>query len=308
MTNSTTDLAALLADLKSTTATVIGAVPTVDTVGDDFSADQIPSSEATRWVKINDVVAVVSDMKSSTHLGTGRHDTSTARIYKAAVEGAVRIYHDFGADFIDIQGDGGFGLFWGDLAYERALCAAVTIRTFSETMTEQLNAKWSALPETGFKVGIHSGRVVVKSLGTRRNPSESEAVWAGKPVNYAAKCAQSANAHQVVITQNVWERYSRNDYVAFSCGCGGDGPTARLWSDTTVPTLPEKEQAAVVLSSAWCQTCGPDFCAAILAGSTSRADVPTEVRRSLSGLNMAKALEAKRAREVSSARARKGTW
>lgn len=307
MTDTTLALNDLLKSLADTTRSVISSVPTVDVVGDEFTLDQIPSSAAERWVKIPDVVAVVCDLKGSTHLGTGRHDTSTARIYKATVEGAVRIYHDFGADFIDIQGDGGFGLFWGGRSYERALCAAVTIRTFSEDAVSQLKGKWPNLPETGFKVGIHAARTLVKSLGTRRNIAEQEAVWAGKPVNYAAKCAQSAAAHQVVITQSVWERYRNNDYIAFSCDCG-TGPAAGLWSDTVVPTLPENEQNAVVLNVPWCAECGPSFCAAILSGQRRRDSITDGVRLSLGTLKMASALEAKHERDRQRKQHRAGTW
>lgn len=118
---------------------------------DDPNADDIPGQGSQKWLKIPKVFAVVADLKNSTQLGTGRHDTSTARAYKSAVEGSVKILNKFEADFIDIQGDGGFGLFWGDKAIARAMCAGVTIRTFSQTLVEKLEAQWapSGGPETG---------------------------------------------------------------------------------------------------------------------------------------------------------------
>ncbi|QGF23783.1 hypothetical protein [Raineyella fluvialis] len=260
---------------------------------DGFDVKDVPSSSSDTWIKLSNVVAVVCDLKGSTHLGTGKHDKSTTRIYKAGVEGAVRIFHEFEADFIDIQGDGGFGLFWGDRAYERALCAAVTIRTFSEKhFVKRLETRWPDAPSTGYKVGIHAGRTLVKRIGTRRVISEQEAVWAGKPVNYAAKCAQSADRHEVVITGDVWDRFKNNDYIAFSCDCN-DGPTANLWSDMTVDRLPADDQAAVKLESPWCATCGPAFCEAIMTGKTKR-DIPESVRQSIIKMKMQQALDAKR--------------
>ncbi|MBM7780533.1 hypothetical protein [Arthrobacter tumbae] len=273
----------------------------------NFKSEDIPSSSSDTWIKLPDVVSVVCDLKGSTHLGTGKHDKSTTRIYKSGVEGAVRILHEFEADFIDIQGDGGFGLFWGEHAYERALCAAVTIRTFSgEHFVKRLKARWPEAPETGYKVGIHAGRTLVKRIGTRKVVSEQEAVWAGKPVNYSAKCAQSADRHQVVVTQSVWERFKQNDYIAFSCDCHG-GASANLWKDKSVATLPADEQDAVVLEAGWCETCGPSFCDAIMNGETKR-DISESVRQTSNKMKIREALNAKAERERLRRQNRMGVW
>lgn len=299
-------LTALLDSLGKEVNTVLNNSPIkVEEKDGDFKAEDIPSPSSDTWVKLPEVVAVVCDLKGSTHLGTGKHDTSTARIYKSGVEGAVRVFHEFRANFIDIQGDGGFGLFWGERAHERALCAGVTIRTFSEDFVERLEKRWpEGLPETGYKVGIHAARTLVKRIGTKREISEQEAVWAGRPVNYAAKCAQSADRHQVIITQAVWDKMKDNDFIAFSCDCG-DGPTANLWTDVTVDRLPEEDRDAVVLNSPWCKTCGPAFCEAIMAGEKKR-DIPSPVRNGINRMKMQKALEAKRLRDNSRNSAQRG--
>lgn len=291
-TLSNLSLETLLGELDETVRSTIDTLPDVGECDGSFEAEDIPDSGSTTWVKLPEVVAVVCDLKSSTHLGTGRHDKSTARIYTSAVDGAVRIFHDFEADFIDIQGDGGFGLYWGDKAYERALCAAVTIRTFSGGLVERLEKNWKGLNEvaTGYKVGIHAGRVLVKKLGTQHVVSEQEPVWAGKPVNYAAKCAQSAERHQVVVTQPVWEKLKTNDYIAYSCDCNG-GPAASLWADKKVETLPADEQDTVVLDSGWCPTCGPEFCQAILDEKKTRESVTSPVRNQISRMKVNEALE-----------------
>ncbi|QIN28454.1 hypothetical protein [Brevibacterium luteolum] len=260
-----------------------------------FDANNIHSPSSDTWIKLPEVVAVVCDLKGSTHFGTGKYDSSTARIYKSSVEGAVRILHEFEANFIDIQGDGGFGLFWGEKAYERALCAGVTIKTFSEDLVSRLEQRWPDAPETGYKVGMHVARTLVKQIGTRRVSSEQEAVWAGKPVNYAAKCAQAAERHQMIVTQQVWEKFENNDYIAFSCDCG-DGPSASLWSEITVDRLPQDDQAAVVLDSRWCSNCGPSYCEAIMNGETKR-NISTSTRMLIPRLAMRKALAAKKERD-----------
>jgi len=288
------ELNELLGDLSSEVDDVLKTVPAVPEL-DDPTLDDIPGQGSGKWLKIPNVVAVVFDLKGSTHLGTGRRDTSTARIYKSAVESAVAVLNEFEAQFIDIQGDGGFGVFWGDLAFERALCAAVTIRTFSGTLVEKFEAKWDdgKFPKTGFKVGIASGRVLVKQLGTPRNVDEQEAVWAGKPVNYAAKAAQEADAHQVVVAGSVWDHFEKNDYVAFSCDCHG-GASATLWDDFTIERLQdEKEKYGRLLKAGWCENCGTEYCQAIRTGLRKRDDIEDRARLDLTKTQMASALAAK---------------
>jgi hypothetical protein len=69
-------------------------------------------------------------------------------------------------DFVAIQGDGAFGLFWGDSRLARAMCAAITIKTFSyKHLTPRLEKKWPDLPETGLKVGIGNSPLLVKRVG-----------------------------------------------------------------------------------------------------------------------------------------------
>lgn len=285
------ELSDLLDEVKGDVQTTLNNVPPV-IVSDDPDADDIPGQGSAKWLKIPNVVAVVADLKNSTQLGTGRHDTSTARTYKAAVEGSVKILSRFEADFIDIQGDGGFGLFWGERAVARAMCAGITVRTFSDTLVGKLEKSWgsSGGPETGFKVGIAMGRVLVKNLGTPRNQAEQEAVWAGRPVNYATKCAQSADRHQIVIAGSVWDSIRKNDYLAYSCACGGKPPSPTLWGDITIDRLNDDERFGRMTVSGWCVNCGPGFCEAIMAGKRKRDDIPEHLRAELLKTQMAESL------------------
>ncbi|MHB1518924.1 MAG: hypothetical protein ACYCVN_07180 [Acidimicrobiales bacterium] len=90
---------------------------------------------ARKWHKLDEAVAVVADLKGSTNLGVGKHAASTASIYEAATGGLCRIFDKFDADVVAIQGDGAFGLFWGDQRMERAICAGITVKTFSSAGT-----------------------------------------------------------------------------------------------------------------------------------------------------------------------------
>ncbi len=126
------DLDNLLSNLDDKVRTELASTPTVEDWNEDtFDVASLPIT-ARKWIKIPDLVTVVADLKNSTKLGTGKHAASTASIYEAATGNVVSVLDNFEADFIQIQGDGAFGLFWGDLRFERALCAGITIKTFSE--------------------------------------------------------------------------------------------------------------------------------------------------------------------------------
>lgn len=265
----------LLDSLTESTRSILRTKPQVETI-ENPSIDDFGGPESRRWVKIPDVVAVSYDLRNSSQLGTGRHDSTTARIYEAAVEGAVSVLHEFGANFIDIQGDGGFGLFWGDLSYERAFCAAVTVRTFSSALLDCLKSELSSadsLPETGFKVGMAADRLLVKTIGTPRDVSEQEAVWPGRAVNHAVKCAQSAQANQIVVTDRVWDGLQNNDFVMYTCGCGGGAPgqIVDLWKPFHIEKITDgRYNEGFLLESTWCAKHGDEFCAKIMAGESKR--------------------------------------
>lgn len=296
------ELDSLLSNLDDGVREVLASNPSV-LERSDPSLDDIKGAGSSTWLKIPEVVAVVADLRNSSQLGTGRHDVSTAKIYQSSVDGAVKVFHDFEANFIDIQGDGGFGLFWGESAFERAFCAAVTVRSFSSLLVKQLESKFgtsgSSFPETGYKVGMAADRVLVKTIGTPRDVAEQEAVWPGRTVNHAVKCAQSAARHQIVVTESVWNHFKENDFVTTSCGCSDGVPGSAvtdLWKEFEIEHIHDEDyRHGYVLESAWCSNHGAEFCSAILAGETTR-EIAEQARHALQLNHMRTALEAKQAR------------
>jgi len=268
----TVDLSGLLGDLDDAVQIELASTPEVVDKGEDLDVDDLPIT-ARRWHRLTDAVAVVADLKNSTKLGTGKWAASTASIYEASTGGIVKVFDQFDADFLAIQGDGAFALFWGEQRYERALCAGITIKTFSREIVSRLERRWPDLPETGFKVGIASSRLLAKKIGTPRNPAQQEPVWAGKAVNYAAKAAQGADRHQLVVTGSVWDIVEKNDYLAVSCPCGS-GPSLGIWIDTEIERLPDDDPEAQgrLLTAYWCEVHGEEYCAAVLAGQRHRED------------------------------------
>lgn len=270
----------ILSEASEDIADVLAKNPPVEDVdAKNLDAADLPDAIGSKWFRADDVVACFADLKNSTQLSVGKHPRSTAAIYRAASGNATKVMHEFDADFIQIQGDGVFGLFWGEAAVERAMCAGVTVKTFSEKHLEPaLESKWPGAPITGFKVGVATGRVLVKNIGTPRNPAEQEPVWAGKPVNYAAKAAQQADRGGLIVSGSIWLAIEGNDYLTTSCGHGVEGgPGAEpstLWQDVTIEKLEhdEDEVAGRLLTACWCDLCGPQFVAAILNGDTVRPE------------------------------------
>ncbi|MDI9909368.1 adenylate/guanylate cyclase domain-containing protein [Rhodococcus sp. IEGM 1406] len=295
------NLSSILASAIDETTEVLKKNPPIkDVEPEDLDADSLPDANATTWFRLKNVVTVFADLKSSTQLSVGKHPASTAAIYRAATGNVAQIMNGLDADFIQIQGDGVFGLYWGDKAYERAVCAGITVKTFSEkTLQPKLEGRWPDAPQTGFKVGIASGRVLVKNVGTPRNVNQQEPIWAGKPVNYAAKAAQQADRNQLIVTGTVWLAIENNDYLTVSCAHGEDDSApspATLWSDVEIEKLGHDvdDSAGRLLEACWCDQCGPEFMQAVLNGETTR-DETNEVTESESASESSAQFDLKRA-------------
>lgn len=296
------DLSKMLEDLSATTKDEFASMPEVVDGTDDLDVSTLPIT-ARKWTRMSDVTVLVADLKNSTQLGTGSKGASTASIYEAGTGGIVMIFDKFDANFIQIQGDGAFAIFWGDRRYERAICAGITVKTNSLDLAAQIEAKWPTKPETGFKVGIASGRVLVKRVGTPRNPAQQEPVWAGKPVNFATKAAQCADRHQMIVTGSVWDHIASNDYLTFSCTCSD--PSDSIWEDFTIERLAEDEpeRHGRLLTSAWCATHGEEYCNAILNGEKNRGEI-NNLREAMLRQQMSNAIRSKAQRARADRRAR----
>lgn len=268
------DLTDLLANADKHVAGELAAAPEVVDVGHGLDLSKVPI-EARKWLKTTDVVAVVVDLKGSTQLGLNKWAASTASIYEAAIRPVVDMMVAHGADDIDIQGDGVIGLFWGDKRTERAVATGITVKTFSSNhLVPRLVKRWPTLPATGFKVGIAASPLLVKRIGIPRTAHQEE-VWPGKAVNYAAKAAQCADAHELIVTKTIWDRITNNDYLMYSCGCPAGIVQPIDWQHKVIDRLApdESDRDGRLLINTWCSTHGSEFCAAVLAGKISRSDV-----------------------------------
>lgn len=231
------------------------------------------------WREISDASVVATDLKASTAVSYSKQDRVGARLYQASTGNCAKVMKPFTPDFVDIQGDGLFAIFAGEHHVERAMCAAVSLNSFGRRLAvmlaDQFGDEVPEMKESGLKIGVDRGLMLVKRIGVRGDYNEP--VWAGKPVNYATKCAQAAGAGQVIVTSRFSKEFRDNEFVRFSCGCvAGEpgGEVGPLWRKIEVDALGQDAQARELLS-AWCRHCGTMFCRAILRGEKERDGLNT---------------------------------
>ena len=258
----------LMRDLEGEVTRQLQMPVTVKDVDDFPDLDELrPGGQ---WTRLEDVVAVVADLKGSTRLGMGRYVNTTVRLYRAATGGGVKVVSRFAPSFTDIQGDGFFSLFHGDDAYQRGMAAAMSLAYFSNEVLEPAIEKFAGedCPRTGLKVGVAAGRLAVGRVGVR---GTSELIWPGKPVNWAFKCSGAADAHQVIVTERVFDTVIRsNEYLLRPCYVNGhwhgNWPTGEQWTSVSVASLPRVD--CFVRKIPWCSEVADQFCQALLDGKT----------------------------------------
>lgn len=154
------------------------------------------------------------------------------------------------------------------------MCAAISLNTFGVKLGQMLRDEFGEhVPEmkhSGLKIGADTGLLLVKKIGVRGD--HNEPVWAGKPVNYASKCASEVEAGRVLVTSAFFKPFLDNQYVRYSCGytSGEQGhEVSPLWIKKTLDVLGSDPEVREV-RSAWCANCGTDFAKAILRGDMDR--------------------------------------
>jgi len=216
--------------------------------------------EGKKWLQVADLSCVYIDMIGSTKLQVVKLPKVAAKVYQLFVDNMVKTLQDYDCEFIDIKGDGGFGIFTGENSSIKSLCAAVTFKTLCSDLLSNIIKD--------FKIDVHIGidqkHALFKKIGLRGD--WQNVVWAGKPVNMAAKLAALAGSQQIAISARVFEKINLpkfKKYAYLSCGCSGNTtvvPTS-LWKEIDVS---QKEyfdfDKAYVCGSIWCKKHGNDYC------------------------------------------------
>ncbi len=228
----------------------------------------IPIEDPTKWLMIDDVICVFVDMKGSTQFSASRQNKTTAKAYQLFTGTAVRLFDEFESPYIDVRGDGVLALFDSNQP-NRVLAAAVTFKTFAHVVFEN-KFKKDGVPTAGAHIGIDKRTLLVRKIGLKKRDGRSDRqneVWAGRPVNMAAKLAARAEMDELWVSDRFFELLE-SDLVLKSCGCcNGDeeGEKADLWQevDLTSEQLFDFDKA-YVLRSHWCPVHGEEYCNNIL--------------------------------------------
>lgn len=232
------------------------------------------------WYQVPNVTAVFADLKRSTELSGENTPRTPAYAYTYFIRAMAVILDRFSAGYVDIQGDAIFGLFSKGSEY-LAVASAITMRTLVEQeVATRFDQDTSTDWELTAGIGIDRGTLLVRRLGLRGNKQNE--VWAGKPVNTAAKLSSVAEPDQVVVSGRVFSEYERASklrrrVLIRSCGCDGEiegagldaneGETSSLWTEDQVSEdLGVDFDTIHRLDSPWCKIHGSEFCEVLVTG------------------------------------------
>lgn len=237
---------------------------TVECVSSIPDTPCIPIEDKKHWLRIPDVICVFVDMLGSTKLSASSHDRSTAGAYQLFTGTAVRLFSNFESPYIDVRGDGVFALFDSTQPY-RSLAAAVTFKTFA---TLEFAPRITEM--TGVTVGCHIGidqkTVLVRKVGYKRYRGRTDRqneVWAGKPVNMAAKLAAKTKDNELLASDRFFEHIT-DEHAIRSCGCP-NGRQELLWTEVDLSDDDMFDfDKAFMLESYWCKNHGTEFCEYLL--------------------------------------------
>ena len=237
------------------------------------------------WWRIPQVTAVFADLKGSTKMSATESRTDAAVAYTLFIRAMAVILDRFEARYIDIQGDGIFGLFSGQGSRFLAAACAITMRTeVQRTVDTGFQRHTSADSDITVGIGVDEGTLLVRRLGLRG--TKQNEVWVGKPVNVAAKLSSEAESNQVVVSDRVYQHYERASMLRqcaliWSCGCSNGirgsglnvamGQTSPLWKRSPALTDMGFDFAHLHrLNSPWCAIHGAEFCETIVTGKRPR--------------------------------------
>ena len=233
------------------------------------------------WYQIPDVTAVFADLKGSTELNANDGARVAAYAYTYFIRAMAVILERFSGRYVDVQGDGIFGLFSGPNSHFHAAACAITMKTQMEReVAVRFRKDASTRSRLAAGIGIDRGTLLVRRLGLRG--TRMNEVWAGTPLNVAAKLSSVAGRNQVVMSERTFNEYARGSKLRRrallrSCGCDGPvrgrgldlplGEAKDLWNKERAPgRLGLDFKSIHRLSKGWCPAHGPEFCEAIVTG------------------------------------------
>ena len=213
------------------------------------------------WIQIPNATAVFADLKGSTDLNATEGPEVAAVAYTYFIRAMTVILDRFGARYLDIHGDGVFGLFSGKDSEFLAAACAITMRTHTEReIAVRFEADTSASWELSAGFGIDKGTLLVRRLGLRG--TKQNEVWAGTPLNSAAKLSSVAAPDQVVVSDRVYAGYeSHPDHPLVRLETAASGPGHAVSLQETPSESASKLRRRALIWSCGCEreTVGTGF-------------------------------------------------
>ena len=152
------------------------------------------------------VTVMFCDMEGYTAFAEELGPEKAYRIMDKIYELLIHSVHDFGGTVNEMTGDGIMALFGAPIALEdahqRTLRAAISIHREMIRFNEKLKQAKGGLPPIQMRIGIHTGLVVVGTLG---NDLRVEFKAVGDTVNLAARMEQLAEPGTTYVTENTFK-------------------------------------------------------------------------------------------------------
>ena len=155
--------------------------------------DDVPDTGPVRggvWLQIPEVTSIFVDLKGSTGLNARLGAEAAAHAYNYFNRAVAVILNGFQARYVDVQGDGLFGLFSGRGSRFLAAACAITMKTQVETVVAErfrrdVRANW----ELRAGIGVDRGKLLVRQLGLRG--TDMNEVWAGDAREHGGQTERS---------------------------------------------------------------------------------------------------------------------
>jgi len=251
---------------------VIGSINSISTISDEAYL------EKPTWLGGDEkFVCLFIDLDNSTEISQMKQRSTMAKIYDYFTQNIYDILTipEITADYIDIKGDGLFGIYEGDYAIFKAFVAAQTFKTFFEKNIKDRFKDSKIILRC--KIAINKDKILVKKIGGRGDYNE---VWAGELVNNTFKIAslnkkiyeqnpKNFDARDlIIISEDIYKKLlEKENYAILSCGHTNGKRTGKtkLWKEFTDMSKDNQYNGIVYYTeSQWCDECGDKYLNEIL--------------------------------------------
>src|SRR5262245_23086188 len=186
----------LLAEIAKLSAAAEQTTPSPDSYTPPHLAEQILRSRSTLEGERKQITVLFADVVGSTQLIEGLDPEIAETRLSPALRAMMAAVHRYEGTVNKVQGDGIMALFGAPLAHEdHALRACLAALAMQEAIRRDLGG------DLGIRVGLHSGEVVVRSIG---NDLSMDYDAIGPTVHLAGRMEQLATPGTIKLTRDTY--------------------------------------------------------------------------------------------------------